>query len=391
MTGYTVLREKFLPLALHRPDVTKALAGGKSPKVLAICLGGTGHLVRATAAFDAIREKIPEMRLDVLTDSVSAELIEGHPSLNQVYTVNPDEVLSKQSQWFVRFDHELNKLSTLLRKEKYNAFVSLGKIKNRQQSKGLGSFFKSLRIPLWAGRNSDGFAPYFDKQVFESSDDLLPETQIILKTMSMLGADSAPRSLNLAIDPVERVKAAEQLEGKKREWIAILPGADSPAKAWPPGRFGDVGKYLAETYGFRIALFGEKGTEQACERVKAIIGEPATDFSKTCSLRETAAMLQQMKLVVSNDSGLMHVAAAVSTPMVTLFGPTNSKKEGPWMPEDRYKALHTELACHPCAYSECPMDDWCMDKIWVSTVIEEIETLLNRSDGGTNKVRARIQ
>ena len=95
------------------------------------------------------------------------------------------------------------------------------------------------------------------------------------------------------------------------------------------------------------------------------------------SLPETAAVLQSVEVAVTNDTGPMHMAAAVGTPLVAVFGPTSSVRYAPWCPEGECVILHDIMPCNPCAFHQYPMDAWCMESIEPAAVVEAVMILLS--------------
>lgn len=135
----------------------------------------------------------------------------------------------------------------------------------------------------------------------------------------------APR---LALPKGDTEAAAERLGGGA--WVAMLPGAArGPAKRWPGKHFAEVGRRLVDAHDCRIAVFGSSAETGLCGEVSGAIGERAVDLSGATSLRDLAALLHHCACVVSNDSGGMHLAAAVGTPVVAVFGVTDPEVTGP--------------------------------------------------------------
>jgi heptosyltransferase II len=115
-----------------------------------------------------------------------------------------------------------------------------------------------------------------------------------------------------------------------RDFVGMLPGAArGPSKRWPAESFAEVGRRLAETAGARILVLGAPGEEAVCERVAQGIGAAATNLCGRTSLPELAALFSLCRLVVANDSGGMHLAAATGTPVVAIFGATDPARTGP--------------------------------------------------------------
>ena len=112
-------------------------------------------------------------------------------------------------------------------------------------------------------------------------------------------------------------------------WAALLPGAArGPSKRWPAARFGDVGRRLGHA-GYRIVVLGAAGDAAACGEAAREAGPESVDLAGQTSLAELAAVLRRCRLAVANDSGGMHLATAVGTPVVAVFGATDPRRTGP--------------------------------------------------------------
>jgi len=189
----------------------------------------------------------------------------------------------------------------------------------------------------------------------------------------------------LTVDDGERRRAAEILEmhgaGGSGPWIGISPfAAFGPAKEWPPGRFAALAGALVQQPGrVRVLLFGSAGER---ERAQAIAGAipGVVNLAGRLSLRQTIAVMSLCAVFVSNDSGLMHVAAALARPTVALFGPTRPDKTAPLHHDVRI--LHKPADCAPCNRRTCPQDHRCLASITVEEVLEAVAELLEKGGAG---------
>ncbi len=363
-------------LRVVNPDRT--LPRQHPPRLLAVQIAGIGDLVLATPALSALRDRYPDGRIDVVTSPRAVDLLRGHPAVNRIIGFDIErfrDPLSLKQPGTLR---SLHRQILPIRQNRYDALLSLNNISTQRGAWTLALLFKSLGIPMWVGRDTDERAPYFDRAVKDISRVPVPEAITKLRVAGLLGASIEPRPLSLGLNDLDAAGAKERLNGEGR-FAALQPGANVATKMWPAERFAEAGRYLQER-GFRVVLLGGPGdVETAGQVAKGLEGEPI-NLCGELSLRETAAMLQQMDLVVTNDTGPMHIAAAVGAPLVAVYGPSNSKRYRPWAPKDRYRLLHHRLTCNPCDYKTCPMDTWCMDLIRVEDVIEQIDSLLETGD-----------
>ena len=156
--------------------------------------------------------------------------------------------------------------------------------------------------------------------------------------------------------------------------IGFMPGAEyGPAKQWPAGYFAKLADYLSER-GYQVWLFGSaKEVALGDEIAKLSNGEIYNLCGKT-ELTDVIDLLVCAEQVVSNDSGLMHVAAALDVPLIAVFGSTNPVTTGPC--GSKSHVVRAPVACSPCLKTECPTDHRCMKEVTVDMVYDVAEQLL---------------
>jgi len=161
--------------------------------------------------------------------------------------------------------------------------------------------------------------------------------------------------------------------------IALHIGATfGTAKRWLPERFAELAGALAER-GASVLLVGGPGERDLAREVRMLAPHPELlkNLAGETSLAELVALLAAVDLLVANDSGPMHLAGAVGTPVVALFGSTNERETYPLTQPGKLRLLKAPgVACSPCKLRECPIDHRCMTRISVSTVLAAIEELV---------------
>ena len=148
--------------------------------------------------------------------------------------------------------------------------------------------------------------------------------------------------------------------------IGLIAGAEyGPAKRWPTARFIEAGKLLIEKHQAHLLLFGGQGdVETAAEIANGLPAEQTTNLADKTTLTELVTALAECNAVLTNDTGPMHVAAAVGTPVVVPFGSTSPELTAPGLPgADTHQFLRTTAPCSPCFLKKCPIDLRCLDSI----------------------------
>ena len=158
--------------------------------------------------------------------------------------------------------------------------------------------------------------------------------------------------------------------------VALGPGASyGPAKRWPPARFGEIAQRAAASGALPILLGGATDREDCAEVAARSRGARVLDLSGATDIATLAALLALSRVAVTNDSGPMHLAAAVGTPVVGLFGSTNPDWTAPLGP--RHAVLRHDVACSPCYRRACPIGLLCFEGISVDAVWSAVEQRLS--------------
>jgi heptosyltransferase-2 len=159
--------------------------------------------------------------------------------------------------------------------------------------------------------------------------------------------------------------------------VGIHPGATgSSAKRWLAERYGEVGDRLASRYGVRIALLGGPKEVILADEIRSYMTTSPLFLAGETSLEALIGIIGSLLLLVTNDSGPMHLASALEIPTVAVFGPTDERETGPMGRDARVVRKHVD--CSPCLLRECTTDHRCMRLVEVDDVYEEAVNLLEK-------------
>jgi heptosyltransferase II len=189
-----------------------------------------------------------------------------------------------------------------------------------------------------------------------------------------LGITAGDRYARISVPDEARERASDLLDQQGvpagGRYVVVAPGAAyGRAKQWPPARFGELANALQEE-GVPVVLVGASGDRAAC--VEVTRASRAIDLSGRTDLPTLAAVLERAAHVVANDSGAMHLAAAVGTRVTAIFGPTNEGRTAPLAASassPRPRIVATDVWCRPCMLRECPIDHRCMRRITAGQVL----------------------
>lgn len=315
--------------------------------VLIIRYSALGDVVLATSLVAPLRAKYPGVRIEWLTDTAFAPLLEG--VVDRVVPFSRKDPLSRAA-----------------------AMLEL---------RGRFDLAIDLQNKLWSIRVARAAAPerkrFVRRTAWEALKSLLGR-DVVLDELSATelyaraAALDAAGTTKLLVQPAARERASQLLsEGR---WVAIAPGAAWETKRWPAERFGQVGKAL-QARGFKLALLGGPMDEPLLAPLRAQCTPDADLTAET--LPVLAAALERCALMIGNDSGLVHIAQAVGARPLALFGPTSPRRWGPRAPG---KSVSLALPCAPCTNHgshACPLEHHdCLQKLEVGRVLAEAEALL---------------
>jgi heptosyltransferase-2 len=170
-------------------------------------------------------------------------------------------------------------------------------------------------------------------------------------------------------------------------WLAaVAVGASKPGRAWHAERFAALAAQLARDHGAGIVVLGGPADRAEAARVLVAVGDSGIDAVGATTVRGMAALIERCRVFVGNDSGPMHVAAALDVPVLAMFGPGVPAKTAPWMPPERFVALSENFHCSPCRqdfFRECDpspaLKPMCLETITVDRAAAALESLLART------------
>jgi heptosyltransferase-2 len=210
-----------------------------------------------------------------------------------------------------------------------------------------------------------------------------------LDIIRVLGGNGAPW-LRLRVTPDAREAAGGLLTGlgvgSGDPCVALNPGAVyGGAKRWPLERFAAVADGLVERCGARILLIGSAQECSILDEVGVRMRHPAINLGGRTNLQALVGLLERTRLLLTNDTGAMHIAAAVGTPVLAVFGPTDPRATGPLASQSRI--VQEPVPCSPCLLRECPIDHRCMTRVTVDHVLREALALLDSTRGSRLSAR----
>jgi heptosyltransferase-2 len=187
--------------------------------------------------------------------------------------------------------------------------------------------------------------------------------------------DRIPECPEIRFSFVEQAKTAAREYWVQRDeadtrWVGVSPGAaNSQAKQWQPGRFAGAADTIARRVGAKVVVFGTASEADLGERVLGHTSVGGYNLAGKTSAREFIDLTAGCELLLTNDSGGMHVAAALGVPTIAIFGPTDEVATGP--ASAKALVIREPVECSPCLLKRCPIDHRCMERVSAERVASE--------------------
>ena len=299
----------------------------------------------------------------------------NYPYLDEVWAFPIREMRKEKSQAFKAVN-----VIREMRKTQFDLCLNLYRVISWRGALGMGLLISLVRLQKKAGHNSKGFGLFLDKKAAKETFKDRHFTDAMMDLAKLAGGVPDDRGIEVFWDESVEAKWATLFpkDGQKVRplRIGINPGADRPKKQWSPENHASVADRLSELYGAKIFVFGGPGEEHLADRIEKAMKHPVTNLAGKLSLNELVYLISQLDLFVTNDSGPMHIAAAVKTPVVALFGPEDPVYTRPYTTPDLYRIVQKELSCRPCINKRCDRPI-CMESLKRDEVLQACLELLD--------------
>ena len=347
-------------------------------KILVIRLSAIGDVVHTLPAAQLLKKYLPGCRITWLVEEAAADLIAGYEGIDAV-------IVSKRTSWlralrrgnFLAAYTEAAAFLRRLRRDEYDLVLDFQ-----------GLLKSSLLAGLARGKRKIGFAHAREGAAFFYTEHVpAPDfnDHAITRHMGLLqylGITDKTAVFSPLWGEQEEESVGRLLGGHTADsagpLIVVHPCAAWPTKCWDAGRVAAVCDSLRKTCDARIVFAGSAAEQTHVSSIIASMAEPAISLVGRTTLRELACLLARSSLMVAMDSGPMHLACAVGTPVVALFGPTAPWRTGPF--GSRHSVIRKELDCSPCYRKKtCPLGHHrCMADITVEDVLEVCSNYLRQ-------------
>ncbi len=334
-------------------------------RILVIKLRAIGDVLLSTAVLRSLRDAYPSAQLDFLTELPGRDAVEGHPCVDNVVAFDP----KRQSGWSLIRD---------IRKRRYDLVLDL-----------FGNPRSAIITFASRARYRVGYRfkwrQYCYNTVVEPRGGEVHNREFNLDALSAIGVPVSDATIQFPLTE-EAERFADDFfrrQGLGTSFVVALnPGGGWYTKRWRVRQYAALADRIARHDQARVIILWGPSERSEAEQLQASMTEKA-DLIPATNLKQLGAILKRCSVLITNDSGPMHIGAALQTPIVAIFGPTNPELQGPV--GTRHEIVQNQkLLCLGCNFTTCPIGNPCMEELAVDDVYGSFHLLMN-------KVRARAE
>ena len=364
------------------------LAWQRVRRVLVVRLDNLGDVLVTTPAIHAVRTALPDVEITLLASPVGAQVGRLNPDI--------DDVIVYEAPWidpWQQLPHaparELAMVERL-RADRFDAGIIFTSY--RQSALPAAYLLYLAGIPLRLGSSLDAAGSLLTTR-HKHVERLVHEVERNLELVGQVGISPAERELVLRVPEAAKHHAAalrgefDPASGDRRPLVVVHPGCSMPARTYPAECYVEAIESLVAALGVTVAL---TGSESECELTNRIVAalDPATrtrvrDLAGRLTFPELCGLIEAADLVVTNNTGPMHIAAATRTPVIALFALTNPPEQwGPWRVPHRL--LNHDVACRICYSRVCPHHQECLRAVTPAEIVAAARELGIRATAGSS-------
>ncbi len=341
-------------------------------KILIVKLSAIGDVILTLPSLNALRKRFPKAHIAWVVEKAAAELIEGHPALDRV-------IVSNRKKWIKglwgadRFDNlkNIHNFIKELRDTHYDLIIDFQGLLKSGILVGLAGGTRKIGFDKGMQRNEGAHLFLNERIPAVNMDRHALERNLVL--LRSLGISADEVEYRIPVGQSERAAAAELLwkhgVGTRRPLVALNPITRWETKLWNCRNFAGLADCIIDELSACVVFTGSRNDRDAISSIIDEMKHRAANMAGETNLKELAALYEKCALAVTTDTGPMHLAAAVGTSVVALFGPTAPWRTGPY--GSRHQVVRAEMKCSPCFKRKCPTVK-CMQQISVKQVMETI-------------------
>jgi ADP-heptose:LPS heptosyltransferase len=348
---------------------------GNTNSILIVLVGGIGDLILASRSIRAIRNGFPSADIHLLTSTDASSIAQNYPFVDHVWGFPIREMRKSKYHLF-----DVIKLLFHLRKTRFNLVVNLYRVSSRIGALKMGIIFLLLNAKAKIGHDSKGFGLVVTNKVPKATFSDLHIADAMMLLARSAGGRPDGNGIEIFWDSISQEKwkylfSAENQSPHKID-IGINAGGDRENRRWNPNNYAALADKLIEKFNAKIILLAGPGEEYISLQIHKKMKNDSIDLGGKLTLNDLTFVISELDLLITNDSGPMHIGAATQTPLVAIFGPENPTLFHPYTSPDKYIVVYKHLDCQPCKTKKCDHIS-CLNDITVSEVFEATEKMLS--------------
>lgn len=343
--------------------------------ILVVKLSSIGDVVHSLPFLEAIKAKFPNARIDWLVEEASLQILKGHPALDRI-------IVSHRKEWQKTFFKGMRCLSVLR-----EAIKLLSEVRERRYDLvvDLQGLFKSgIMVGLSRGERKIGMVGAREGGGLFLNEKPVPvdyaqhAVDRYMEVAEYLGCNIASRKGEIPVFDADKVQIDKLFNSsglENRPVVAMNPIARWKTKLWYGESFASLADRLYEELSCRIIFTGSEQDRAVIEDIVGMMKKNPINLAGQTSLKELAYLYSTCNILVTTDTGPMHIAAAMGCRVIALFGPTDPLRTGPY--DGGHKVIKSEIECSPCFKKKCEHMT-CMKQIQVEKCFEVIKEMLDK-------------
>lgn len=325
-------------------------------RILIVLHGSIGDVTRAIPLANLVRRRYPDAQIAWSVEPPAYPLVEHHPAVDEVIRFD-------RGRWWKSLAPFLRQI----RSKRFDLVLDL----QRHLKSGLISRWSGAPYRLgFHRRDAKEFNWLFNNHHIPAAGNGMSKLSHYLEFAECLGIEPCPVEWGLSLLPEEEARVERLLEKVGGNFAVFFVGSRWESKQWFPDRTARGAAEIQRRYGLEIVLLGGKEEIRFAQEVESLRPPPVVNWVGQTSLREAVGILSRAQVAVGPDTGLMHLSAAVGTPVVSLWGATSPTRTGPYGCEDF--VVQGKAACSPCYLRQCPIGRVCMQSIDVEEVAQMV-------------------
>jgi len=347
-----------------------AMIPGGFRNILIINLGGIGDILLSTPALKAIRNRYPDTRISLAVVPRAYEIVKDMPYIDEVFLLDTSLCIGRLWDGI--------KTIAILRTKRFDIAVNMRTLVSGISALKIRLLLGMIGPRMSAGRDTDGRGSFFDIKVHETILGEKCEIDYDIDMARSLGAEVTDRTIDIRTGEADTRNVERMLKDSgviPEDILVNIHIGGKSSHQWPAGNYFELMEKLNKEISCKFLITGSGKDRRNINGLMEKSGAGIIDMMGRLTFRELAALIKMCRICVCNDTGPMHVAAALGTPLIAIFGPGYLKRFDPRNISDKAVVLYKKASCAPCDKPSCSSLK-CLRSITVQEVMDKCLEML---------------